>query len=114
MSRGLNANERRALIVDFLERNKKTTRKELSAEFGVTIMTIARDISILSKTVPIYTKAGKDGGIYIMPDYHSKKNYLTDEEANLLKSLSKKLSDEEMQIINGIISRFSKKAVLGI
>lgn len=87
---------------------KQTTIRELKEEFQVSKNTIVRDIEFISCIAPIYTKQGNGGGIYILPEYRSYKNYLTDDEENFLYSLISKISNEEKRILCGIITKFTK------
>lgn len=104
--------ERRTKILEFLVQKKKATRYELSTEFNVSTDTIDRDIVYLSSVAPIYTKQGNQGGIYILPEYRSYKNYLTDEEEECLYALIKKSANDERRIICGIITKFTKNTVM--
>ncbi len=63
----------------------------MATEFNVSTDTIDRDIVYLSGIAPVYTKQGNQGGIYILPEYRSYKNYLTDEEEECLYALIKNL-----------------------
>ena len=103
--------ERRARMLDFLVKRKESTRFELALEFGVSISTIHRDIIYLSGIAPVYTKQGNQGGVYILPEYRSYKNYLTDEEEECLYSLIKKSANDERRIICGIITKFTKNII---
>ncbi|MBQ2663242.1 MAG: HTH domain-containing protein [Clostridia bacterium] len=106
--------ERRHNILEYLESAKVTTRKELAKKFNVSSETIRKDIDYLTGIAPIYTKQGNKGGVFIYPEFHYDRKYLTDDEKALLKAISKQVSVKERKIINGIIFRFSKEAVLGI
>lgn len=106
----LSVSERRTKILEYLALKRKSTRIELSLKFNVSICTIARDIIYLSSVAPIYTKQGNQGGVYILPEYRSYKNYLTDAEEECLYNLMKKASNEECIILCGIITKFTKKA----
>lgn len=103
--------ERRTKILEFLVRKKQSTRYELATEFNVSTDTIDRDIVYLSSVAPVYTKQGNQGGIYILPEYRSYKNYLTDEEEECLYALIKKSANNERRIICGIITKFTKNTV---
>ena len=103
--------DRRMKILDFLTANKQSTRKELSEYFDVSINTIVRDISFISSFAPIYTKQGNGGGIYIIPEYRSYKNYLTDTEEDLLYKLMHYIEKEEKRILCGIVTKFTKNPV---
>lgn len=100
--------ERRIRILNFLMLQKQTTIRELKEEFQVSKNTIVRDIEFISCIAPIYTKQGNGGGIYILPEYRSYKNYLTDDEENFLYSLISKISNEDKRILCGIITKFTK------
>ena len=108
MADKLNVSERRTRILEYLLLNKQTTRKELSEMFGVCINTIVNDIEIISSIAPIYTKQGNGGGIYILPEYRSYKNYLTDSEENFLYDLIQKVDNDGKRILCGIITKFTK------
>lgn len=101
--------ERRMQLLDYLISNKRTTRYELATKFCVSTDTIDRDIVYLSRTEPILTKQGNGGGIYILPNYKGKKEYLTDAEKMLLCSVLQRLVDDtEKSILCGIIAKFSR------
>ena len=100
--------ERRIRILNFLMLQKQTTIRELKEEFQVSKNTIVRDIEFISCIAPIYTKQGNGGGIYILPEYRSYKNYLTDDEENFLYSLISKITNKEKRILCGIITKFTK------
>ena len=100
--------ERRTRILNFLALRKEITISELKEEFRVSRNTIVRDIEFISCIAPIYTKQGKGGGIYILPEFRSYKNYLTDTEENFLYEMMLKVSNEEKRILCGIITKFTK------
>ena len=95
--------ERRTKILEFLVQKKQSTRCELATEFNVSTDTIDRDIVYLSGIAPVYTKQGNQGGVYILPEYRSYKNYLTDEE--------EESANDERRIICGIITKFTKNII---
>ena len=100
--------ERRIRILEYLMLNKQTTRKELSEMFGVCVNTIVNDIEFISSIAPIYTKQGNGGGIYILPEYRSYKNYLSEAEETFLYNLMQRVEIEEKRILCGIITKFAK------
>ena len=100
--------ERRSKILEYLTALKQSTRLELSTEFDVSLDTIDKDILYLSSIAPIYTKQGNGGGIYILPEYRSYKNYLTDSEENFLYDLIQKVENDGKRILCGIITKFTK------
>lgn len=106
----LSVSERRTKMLEFLALKRKSTRDELASKFNVSVCTIARDIVYLSSIAPIYTKQGNQGGVYILPEYRSYKNYLTETEEMCLYALMKKANSEECRILCGIITKFTKYA----
>lgn len=104
----LNSKERREQIVEFLAINKHSTRSVLAQKFNVSIRTIARDIVILSSKVPIFTKAGTHGGIYIRSDYKYKRKYLNSEEEKYLRELANTLPEDKRVMLLKIINSFSE------
>ena len=108
MRSSLNFIERREQILTYISVKKRTTRAELASEFCVSVDTIDRDLTHLSSIAPIYTKQGNGGGIYILPEYRSYKNYLTDSEENFLYDLIQKVDNDGKRILCGIITKFTK------
>lgn len=108
--------ERRREIMKILCRRQHETMSNLASELGVSIRTIQRDIETLSITEPIYTQTGKyTGGVYIVDGYSIDRMYMTDTELNVLRKLYilsnrniSLLTKEEKQILEGIISQYSK------
>ena len=62
----LNCFDRKIEIFLYLCRHRKANTRDLAREFSVSLKTIIRDIMILSKYVPLYTKFGRYGGVFIM------------------------------------------------
>ncbi len=57
------------------------TAPELAAKFEVSARTIYRDIDSLSAAgIPIYTETGRNGGIYLLPDFVLDKAILSEKE----------------------------------
>lgn len=75
--------------------------------FGVTQRTIFRDIVFLSSRLPITTKVGGGGGIFLEMDFETPKEYLSAEEENLLIMLSETLTKKDKLIIHNILNKFS-------
>lgn len=106
------ATERRIKIIEFLVNKKETTRKELASAFGVSIETIRRDLIDITMFAPIFTKPRNNGGVYILPEYQFNRYYLTEEEEACLNELTVYDNDAQQKLINGILIKFNKNAVL--
>ncbi len=99
--------ERRERIKFLLVKEKSTTTRHLIHLFGVTKQTILNDIVFLSSRLPITTKAGNGGGIFLNLEYDYPKVYLTEEEKSLLLSLLDSLDKNEKKTLINIINKFS-------
>lgn len=96
--------------MDYLIYRKSSTRKELSVEFNVSVNTIVRDIEYISSFAPIYTRQGNHGGIFILPQFRSYNNYLTDKEEQCIERAMESASENDKYILEGIKIRFSRNA----
>ncbi len=68
-------------IVYYLLDKGQATAMELAEKFEVSVRTIYRDIDALSGAgIPIYTEAGRNGGIHLMHDFVLNKVLLSEEE----------------------------------
>lgn len=68
-------------ILLYLLKTKKTTHRELAETFEVSVKTIQRDIDRLSVLgIPVYTKQGNDGGIYMEPSFKLSRSFFTKED----------------------------------
>lgn len=99
--------ERRESIKSLLINKRSTTTQILAYLFDVDKQTIRRDIAFLSSRMPIITKSGNGGGIFLEMDFETPKQYLSTEEENLLLKLSETLSRRDKLIIHNIINKFT-------
>lgn len=68
------------IIYHLLDKGQ-TTAPELAEKFEVSVRTIYRDIDALSSAgIPVYTEAGRNGGIHLMNDFVLDKAVLSEEE----------------------------------
>ena len=58
--------------------------------------------------MPIVTRSGKGGGIFLDMEYYAPRAYLTSEEESLLLRLLDSLCEKEKKILICIIGKFSK------
>ena len=99
--------ERREYIKSLLIQDKYTTAVRLAYLFGVDKQTIKRDITFLSSRLPIVTKSGKGGGIFLDMKFEQPKEYLTDSEEKKKKNILMKLPSSEKLIMENIINKFT-------
>lgn len=76
-------------IIYILLDKERITAKELAEHFKVSTRTIYRDVEDISTGgIPVYMSKGKNGGIFLLPDYVLDKTVLTEEEkTNMLSAL---------------------------
>ena len=103
----LTAYERRESIKLLLIKEKETTTLKLMNMFGVSKPTILNDIVFLSSRIPITTKQGNGGGIFLDMKFDNPKEYLSPAEEALLRKLSEIVDNREKQILINIINKFS-------
>ena len=99
--------ERRERIRLLLVKEKSTTTPYLMDLFGVTKPTILNDIVFLSSMMPIVTRSGKGGGIFLDMEYHAPRVYLSADEESLLLRLLDSLCEKDKKMLINIINKFS-------
>ena len=107
MRGNLTVYERRESIKSLLVKERFTTAMRLAYLYEVDKQTIRRDIAFLSNCLPITTKSGNGGGIFLEMDFEAPKEYLSAEEENLLIMLSETLTKKDKLIIHNILNKFS-------
>jgi len=100
--------ERRQEILEYLCQCRSTTRPILASKFNVTTKTIDRDLLVLTCSYPIFTQQGEGGGVYVQDGYYLNKQYLNNEQQQYLESLKANSSENDLKIIESIISSFGR------
>ena len=105
----MTASERREAILEVLCERRHEKIANLAFEFGVSARTIKNDILELSLSYPVYTVSGRyHSGVYIADDYYLGKQYLTEEQLELLISLKSQVGDDQRKILDSIVKKFGK------
>ena len=107
MKEQLTTYQRREKIRLLLVREKSTTTRYLMDYFGVTKKTILKDIMFLSSIIPIESRQGNGGGIFLKMEYDAPKVYLSEDEEELLLKLLDTLCVQEKKVLINIINKFS-------
>ena len=107
MKKDLTAYERRESIKTLLVKERSTTVMRLAYLYNVSESTVKRDLIFLSCCIPIETKSGNGGGVFLNLEFESRKQYLTLNEKALLERLSKTLSTKDRVLMRTIINKFS-------
>lgn len=109
----MGAAERRSLLLKKLRRRRYDKILNLAEEFGVSARTIRRDIEALSLTEPLYTQAGRHGGVYMIDTYLMEQIYFSENENRVLCKLldltetHKLLTFDETKVLKRIIIDYS-------
>ena len=78
-------NERRRRIIEILNLRRHDTMQNLAHEFGVSRLTIYRDILILEEEYPVVHTCGRSGGIGLPDGYYLSKRYLSPRQAEAIR-----------------------------
>ena len=85
------------IILTLLNRGKATC-KELAYKYEVSQKTIYRYISVLDTSgVPIYSKRGKNGGIYILNTFKLNSMFFTTQEKMTLVTVCSCINNKELR-----------------
>ena len=105
----MTSSERRQAILEALCERRHDKIENLAYEFNVTERTIRNDVLELSLSFPVYTVSGRyHSGVYIADDYYLGKQYLTEEQLELLISLKSQVGDDQRKILDSIVKKFGK------
>lgn len=105
----MTSSDRRCAILEALCRRRYETVENLAFEFGVSGRSIRNDILILSLRYPIYTVQGYGGGIRIDEKFKLSKEYLKEEQQELLQRLLWELKGRDAEIMRTILDKFGLK-----
>lgn len=109
------AEKRRNAIAECLYSRRYDTIPNLAFEFHVSERTIQRDIQKISLREPIYTRSGRQGGVFMIEGY-LRRLYLSHEETSVLQKFfqvaEQKQADEwtkeDLKNFKNIILKYSK------
>ena len=100
--------ERRIEMLYLLSRYKRSSFVELADLYDVSTRTIYADIVFLSRYAPIYTKNGKNGGVFLMSEYRNDLHlHLSKDEEDLLEKLAADLDGRNAQLLRNILNKYS-------
>ena len=100
--------ERRQQMLDYISDKRQTTVNELAEQFHISSRTVRRDLLILTETAPIYTEQGNGGGVRATDGWYSSRRYMTPQQEELLRRLSKDLGEEDRATMQSILVAFAK------
>ena len=108
----MKALERRQALIELLCERRYEKISNLAFEFGVSWRTICRDIQELSLSYPIYTDCSRGkAGVYIEEGYYLGKQYLREDEEELIQKLISNSTGEDRTRLIKILKRFGRPNV---
>lgn len=102
--------ERRQELLEVLCRRRHDTYGNLAQEFGVSKMTIRRDVAELMCSYPIETiHGGRHGCVKVMDGFYltRRKHMLTPKQSDLLRKLRSQLEGDALGTLDSILSDFA-------
>ena len=105
----MGANERRTAIWHTLCIHRHVTINFLASRCGVSPRTIRYDVEVLSRSYPIETRPGKNGGVRVADWFHPGEGILTPEQMDLLLKLYCEMDGNEAMIMSDIIALLGQK-----
>ena len=104
----MDAVERRQQILELLCQRRKDTMQNLAAELGVSERTIRRDVEILTRSYPLETVCGRNGGGVRVADwYHLDRQRMSPRQTALLRRLAADLRGEDLEVMEQILLKFA-------
>lgn len=105
----MSANERRMAIWNTLCMQRQVTIGFLAEKYGVSTRTIRYDVEVLSRSYPIVTKAGKNGGVRIADWFQPGNDILMPEQMDLLLKLQSEMDGNDAIMMRDIIAALGQK-----
>lgn len=105
----MNASERRMAIWNTLCMHRQVTIGFLASKYGVSVRTIRYDVEVLSRSYPIETRAGKNGGVRLADWFRPGNDILMPEQMDLLLKLQSEMEGKDAIIMRDIIVALGKK-----
>ena len=100
-------NERRRRIIEILNMRRHDTMQNLAHEFGVSRLTIYRDILILEEEYPVVHTCGRSGGIGLPDGYYLSKRYLSPRQAEAIRRNLDVVYPNDREIFQSILDDFA-------
>lgn len=105
----MSANERRMAIWNTLCMQRQVTIGFLAEKYGVSTRTIRYDVEVLSRSYPIETRAGKNGGVRVADWFQPGNDILMPEQMDLLLKLQSEMDGNDAIMMRDIIAALGQK-----
>lgn len=98
--------ERRKQIIERLSFRRHDTIQHFANEFGVSWLTIHRDIQHLEEEYPLVITRGNGGGVALPDGYYITKTRLTQKQAGVLRRAIHTVCESDCEILESILFTF--------
>lgn len=79
--------ERRNELEKLIMRRQGETLESIANKLGVSKRTVQRDIEAISRILPVYVSAGRNGGVFVCDTYRVSRMYMTSSELQVLNKV---------------------------
>ena len=100
-------NERRRRIIEMLNLRRQDTMQNLANEFGVSRLTIYRDLLVLEESYPLRHIHGRAGGVALAKGYYLNTQHLTPIQAEAIRRNLDVVSPQDRAIFQSILNDFA-------
>lgn len=100
-------NERRRKILELLNLRRHDTMQHLADEFGVSRLTIYRDLLILAEEYPFVHTIGRGGGVSLPDGYYLSRKYLKPDQVEVIRRNLDSVSAKDREVFQSILDDFA-------
>ena len=100
-------NERRRRIIEILNLRRQDTMQNLANEFGVSRLTIYRDLLVLEESYRLRDIHGRAGGVALPKGYYLNTQHLTPIQAEAIRRNLDVVSPQDRAIFQSILNDFA-------
>lgn len=108
----MGAVERQMEMIKVLCLRRHETMGNLAFEFGVSLRTVQRDITVITSIIPIYIKMGRyGGGIYVMDHFQLGNVHMDKNEILLMQKIRCYFFTVEKEYLDGAEKELLEKII---
>lgn len=99
--------ERRDLMIEYLNYKRHATYQHLADEFGVSWLTIYRDMKYLEVEYPLVITRGVGGGVSLQEGYYIRQKRMTKKQADALRRAILVVCEDDREILKSLLYAFA-------
>lgn len=100
--------ERRQLMMEHLNCIRHDTYQHLADEFGVSWLTVYRDMKYLEVEYPLKITRGVGGGVALREGYYVRQKRLTKQQADALRHAILLVNEDDCEALKSILYAFAR------